>query len=294
MWSHKFDNRVISVSCCNDKVAFGCENGWIYVFDEDGLLWSKKLVSTYYRGPFTDVNVTSLDINDRYLVVGTDFADGKVYLFDLNGKKIWERQLMSILGCWERPEDVKIVKIARDEIAVVSGFVNDRLTIFNLKGETVDVAIYKDFVRCLDADKVVGIGTDKRSEILNVVRFEKPSRDVVVIEDWAFFASDNEVFCSCGWSFKAENPIISANKNKVCFSSKNRVFVCTLDGDIEREITFKGKITDLRFVDGDVLIGTSNGLYVNSKRVMEGKVFKIGDSFVIFEVGKNKFKYISL
>ncbi len=294
MWSYKFDSKVISVSCCNDKVAFGCENGWVYVFDKDGLLWSKKLVSTYYRGPFTDVNVTALDINDRYIVIGTDFADGKVYLFDLNGKKIWERQLMSILGCWERPEDIKIVKIARTGIVVVSGFVNDKLTLFNLRGETINVATYKDFVRCLDADRVIGLGTDKHSEILNGVKFEKPSKDVIVIEDLAFFANDNEVFSSCEWSFKAENPIISANKSNVCFSSKNTVFVCTLDGDVEKKIDFDGRITDLKIADGDVLIGTSNGLYINSKRVMAGRVFKIGDSFVIFEVGKNEFKYVSL
>ena len=293
MWSYEFRDRITTLSCYKDKVAVGCENGWIHLFDDSGLLWSKKLVSTYYRGPFTDVNVTSLSINDRYLVVGTDFADGKVYLFNLEGKKLWERQLMSVLGCWERPEDVKVVKIARIGVVVVSGFVNDNLHLFNLKGDQTTVKTYKDFVNCLDADKVVGIGTCKWSEIMDVEIFKKPSRDVVVVDDWAVFANDVEVFCSLGWTYKAVNPKIFANKDYICFSSKNKVILCNLDGKVEREIEIAGKIVDLRVEGDEVIIGTEGGVYVNSSKVLSGRVVKVGESFAILSEN-NLIKYINI
>jgi hypothetical protein len=293
MWLYEFRDRITAISCYEDKVAIGCENGWIYLFDDSGLLWSKKLVSTYYRGPFTDVNVTSLNINDRYLVVGTDFADGKVYLFNLKGKKLWERQLMSVLGCWERPEDVKVVKIAKIGVVAVSGFVNDNLHLFNLKGDQITVKTYKNFVNCLDADKVVGIGTCKWSEIIGVKRFERPARDVVVIDDWAIFANDAEVFCSLGWTYKAVNPKIFASEDYICFSSKNKVILCNLDGKVEREIEVVGDIVDLRVEGDDVVIGTKSGLYVNSSKVLAGRVFKVGKSFAILRE-KNELRYVSI
>ncbi len=288
MWSYRFDNPILCSSCDGNFIAFGCESGWIFLFDSSGLRWSKKLIGTYYRGPFNDVNVTAVDVCDGYVAVGTDFVDGKVYVFDLNGREIWKRQRISILSCWERPDDVKFVRLSKEGLAVVSGFMNDKVSVFSLDGEEVYREDFGDFVTGMDFDDILAVGTGSRSVVVypNRREFEFKSKGVLVVDDWAVFFNDNGILCTLGWSIRAESPIVSANSDYVAFASSNRVSVCDLKGKIVKTFDLKNVVFDLKLLDDSVAIATSDGVYINDEKVYGGKVYKLCDSGVL--VGNEK------
>jgi hypothetical protein len=66
-----------------------------------------------------------------------------------------------------------------------------------------------------------------------------------------------------------------------------------LDGKVEREIEIAGKIVDLRVEGDEVIIGTEGGVYVNSSKVLSGRVVKVGESFAILSEN-NLIKYINI
>ncbi len=283
MWSYKFGNPILCSSFDGHTIAFGCESGWIFLFDRDGLLWSKKLIGTYYRGPFNDVNVTAVDVCDGYVAVGTDFVDGKVYLFDLNGKEIWRRQRISILSCWERPDDVKFIRISDEGLAVVSGFMSDRVSIFSFDGEEIYREDFSDFVTCMDFDSILAVGTNDKSMIVHPRKkeFEFKSKGVEVVDDWAVFFNDGGLLCTLGWSIRAESPIVSANSDYVAFASLNRVNLCDLNGKIVKTFKFKNVVFDLMLLNDSAVIATSDGVYINDEKVYSGRVYMICDYGVL-------------
>jgi len=287
MWSHVFNERVLCISCDRDRIAFGCENGWIYLFDKNGLVWSKKLISTYYRGPFTDVNVISIDVSDRFVVAGTDFADGKVHLFYLNGKKVWERQLMSYLGCWERPEDVKILRISDNNIAAVSGFMEDKLYILNTYGDVSSIERFGEFIRCMDFQEIVALGGERRSYIYDgsVRSYDFPSKNVIVVDDWALFVRDDTVYSTLDWTFDARDPKVSASSDIVAISSGSSVYVLTPEGRLLREISFDSNVVDVKVVGDSVVVATPNGVYIDDDVLEIENTFKICDEGVLVREG---------
>jgi len=286
----------LSVSSDGHHIVFGCENGWIYLFDRNGLVWSKRLIGTYYRGPFNDVSVTSVDVYKGYVAVGTDFVDGKVYLFDLDGKELWRRQLLSILGCWERPDDVKFVRISSGGLAVVSGFMNDKVTILNFDGDEIFRENFGDFVNCMDFDSILAVGQKDRSAILyprkKEFKFFEPM-GVLVVDDWAVFFNESGLFCTLGWKIDAKNPRVSANSDYVAFSSLNRVHVCNLNGKILKTFTLNSYVVDLKLVDDCPISATSDGIYINDEKIYEGRAFRICDHGVLVGDERN-LRYVEL
>lgn len=285
MWSRKLPD-VLDISCDGRNIVFGCRNGWVFVFNSKELLWSKKLISTYYRGPFEDVNVTSVDVGYGFVAVGTDFADGKVYLFDLSGKRIFERQLLSILGCWERPDDVKFVKLTKNFLGVISGFMDDKLTVLNYAGEIIDVKAVNDFVRCFDVGDVIALGCDSRSYVYRndkVDKFDFGANDVVVVGDCAVFANDRYVISSFGWKIKADKPKLCADE-LIAYSSAENVFLCDIEGRVIDSWKIDGKILDLIIIDGNLIVLTSRGLFLNGE-FAEIRGFKLCPCGVIFKSG---------
>jgi len=293
MWSHVFNDRVLCLSSNGDHIAFGCENGWIYLFDKNGLVWSKKLISTYYRGPFTDVNVISIDVSDGFVVAGTDFADGKVHLFHLNGKKVWERQLMSYLGCWERPEDIKTLKISGENIAAVSGFMEDKLYILSLDGDVSSIESFGEFIRCMDFQEIVALGGERRSYIYDgsIRSYDFPSKNVIVVDDWAMFVKDDGVYSTLGWTFDAKDPRVSANSEIVVVSSGNRIYEFTPDGRKVGERTFDGNVLDIRVIGDSVVVATPKRVYIDEDVLEIEKVFRICDGGLLLRDG-NVYRYI--
>jgi len=287
MWSHAFDRRILSISSHRNKTAFGCEDGWIYLFDSCGLLWSKKLISTYYRGPFTDVNVLSVDVSDEFVVAGTDFADGKVHLFRLDGGRVWERQLMSYLGCWERPEDVKFVRIDDDRIAAVAGFMEDRLYIMGVDGEIESVEGLGTFIRCMDLGEIIALGGDDGSYVHDgkLRRLDFPSKDVVVVDDWAVFVKRDGIVSTLGWSFEAESPKVSASSKIVAVASGRRVWTFEADGGKVEEIVFEENVVDLRVVEDRLVVATEDRIYLNGDSIDLSNVFKLCDGGALIREG---------
>ncbi len=249
-----FEERVVDVAL-SDLVVFGCENGWIHVYDGSKRLWSKKLSSTYYRGPFTDVNVLSVDVGLGFVAVGTDFADGKVYLFDTEGRKLWERQLMSILGCWERPNDVYFVRI-RDSLVVLSGFLVDNLDVFRLDGSPMmhleldgvrTADIRGDFVVVGCKDGVYGINGGKPEPLVEV--------------------EAEEVLC---------------DEDVVVVSSGKRVLVI---GSRTKEIELESRVNCVHISDRGLVVGTRRGVFVLTKNLDLLSEYEIGDVVAVCENG---------
>ncbi len=249
----------------NELLVIGCENGWVYVFDGKDLVWAKKLSSTYYRGPFHDVNVISVAVDD-IVVVGTDFADGKVYAFDLDGKKLWERQFMSIMGCWERPNDIVAVDIGKN-IAVCDEWMNSSLNILDRKGNTIERRELEGFVNALRQEDITVVGTTKKTYI-DGMEIDFPCQDIRV-KDFVFCSNDECIFAVDGkdllWVEKFESPIFDVGEF-VAVCDDRGLHILSLDGE---RLEFKrvDKPQRVFVVDDEVILGYRNRILWSDGRV---------------------------
>lgn len=272
------------VLCCSveDSIAVGCENGWIYLIDPSDrrIVWSHKLSATYYRGPFTDVNVISIDLDDL-VVTGTDFADGKVHVFDLNGEKLWEEQFMSIVGCWERPNDVVAVAIG-DGIAVCEEWMNAHLRIYDRKGRLKVCRELRGFVKKLVWDEEVIVGTTERTYV-GEREIEIGSEDVKVA-DGIYCSNEKEVFKVDGWRKSFERPVFDVG-DIVAVSDDKGLHILGKDG--ERIDFLKMDRAERVFVlDDDVVLAYPNRLVWNGReKKVRGHVVHVGD-FVVSVDGR--------
>jgi outer membrane protein assembly factor BamB len=85
-WSCKINFDVENVAIGEDYIAIG-SGSYIYCIDVNtrNIAWKKKMIVTFYRDPFSDVAITAVDARGSMIAVGTNFMDGKVYLFTKTG-----------------------------------------------------------------------------------------------------------------------------------------------------------------------------------------------------------------
>lgn len=239
-----------------DYVVVGCRDGWFSLLNiNDGVLWSKKVTATYYRGPYTDVNVLSVDLDGRYVAVGTDFADGKLYLYSTDGELQWYRQFITIPACWERPDDVTYVRINNDRIYAGSEWINSFLHVYDLKGNMIMEKKYEGSFRGVEecGGKLI-VATSQNLYVedraLNMkVGNMKMAKYIVVSNPSGLHVVDCDG--NLKWSFKAANPLFTVDgDNIIIYDSKLKYL--SLDGDVLREVEIEKPI----FIEkvGDVLI----------------------------------------
>ncbi len=291
MWSFKCGGKVREVKVWNDLIAVGCEDGWFYLFDGNGLIWGKKLTATYYRGPFNDVNVLSIDLKDL-LAVGTDFADGKVYVFDLDGNLIFERAFVSIMGCWERPKDV--VRVSIDEcVAVGAEWLKSEVEVLNRRGDVLKSYEVKGGIRDLKVDRDVIVGTTEHLYV-GRRRFNKPAFKIFTRP--LVFSSDDGVYTlknGLKAIRKCPHPKIDVSKDLVAVSSE-RTALISLEGEMLWEVEEKPENVFIR--DEDVYLGFENKIKVfrDGKEVreieVEGLPVYVGD-FAVTVKGDKLFYY---
>ncbi len=260
----KLKGRPLDAVRFSNLFLFSCENGWIHAFNGGKPLWTKKLVSTYYRGPFNDVNALTVDTNGRYVAVGTDFADGKVYLFDMKGKRVWERQMVSVLGCWERPDDVEIVRID-DSLVVSHGFVKSYVDILSFDGDIMETVSFDEFVRCIRIDDVVLVGTDRSVyEIGNGVRVVLKTGviDVMMIDGDLLFTDGKSVFFGKRSIKLGCVKSLDVFKDLILACCENRVYVLTSELEILSSKDYNGKV--LKSIDGTIIVVSESGANVES------------------------------
>jgi len=219
MWRYSCKNRIKSFAVRDGYIAVGCVDGWIYLFNRRGLLWDKKLYYTYYRGPYTDVNITSIDVDKRYLIFGTDFADGKAYLYTVDGELLWYRQFMCIVGCWERPEDVVAVSLGIDRIGVGSEWLNSFIHLYRVNGKLIYEKRVEGDIRCIRLyENMDIIGTSKylyiNDKVIEVPVYQMALSDkIYVSNDYGLYAIDYDG--EIRWYYKARKPIYAVSKEGV-------------------------------------------------------------------------------
>ncbi len=120
-------------------------NGNTMLFISKDCVWKNKFSTTFYRDPYTDVKISAINTNEKYVAVGTNFMDGKLYIFTDKGKKLWEQQFATIASLGWRPEDVTNVSIGKDVVAVTTQFMHDYVYVFTLDR-------YRLFERRFDED----------------------------------------------------------------------------------------------------------------------------------------------
>ncbi len=279
------------IKVCDDLISIACEDGWMYLFEGKKLQWAKKVTATYYRGPFTDTNVISTYVTDKYVAFGTDFADGKVYLLNTDGEVLWYRQFITIVGCWQRPEDVSAIAIGKDVVAG-TGWINSYIRRLDLKGKLIaDKEIKGDIKSIFVKDSTVAVGTTKRLYVND--REIKLPVNKVVVDDRVYAAGKSNVFAienDIVWSFKALKPVFDVSKDYLVVGS-NKTTVLSKNGEVVCEIDVP-KPEIVKIIDDEVFLGYNNEIkvyrlceYERSKKV-QGIPVHIGE--ITVSVGKDK------
>ncbi len=234
MLSFNCNGGINVVKAKGNYIGIGCSDGWIYLFKGDKLLWEKKLSTTYYRDPYTDVNILSLDIGKDILAVGTDFMDGKIYLYSLSGDVRWYKQFLTIVGCWERPDDVVAVAIGGDRIAVASEWLNSYIHEIGFGGENIDTRRLDGYIKDIAFWKEqILIGTTKAFYIGRKKKNLKIER-IIALNSSAVISAQDGIYTFNGTLKKiydAENPFVSASQKIIaCYDEKLNVL--SHDGEI--------------------------------------------------------------
>ena len=235
MWAYDCKSKIRCISINDDKILVGCLNGWVHLFDNLKHIWTKKLTSTYYRDPYTDVNITSLDIYGKNVAVGTDFMDGKVYLFSEDGRLRWHRQFITIVGCWERPDDIVAISMSDEIVAVGSEWMNSYLHILEIDGDLIDERELDGSIKDIQVkDDMIIVGTSSHLYI-NERKMMLPTSKIFVDKDDIFVSSSDcfyalDVDGNIKWGFKVENPIFSVSDDTIAVAG-NTLLLLSKDGE---------------------------------------------------------------
>ena len=234
MWSYECASPIKVIKVNQGFIAVGCINGWIYLFNVNGLLWRKKLQATYYRSPYTDVNINCIDVNGRYLFLGTDWMDGKIYLYSIDGNLLWHKQYLSIMGCWERPYDIKSILLANNVLIVGYEWLNSYIQKLNLNGDLLSEWKVDGWIRdiAVKNDNVI-VGTTTTLYI-NGKRIKLPAFKILLSEEGICFSNTNGVYmCDYNgdirWSYEIEDPIFTITEDSIIVAS-NKLVILTYEG----------------------------------------------------------------
>ncbi len=161
------------------------EGNTVYCIDAHGIRWKKKFITTFYRDPYTDVKVSALDANEEFVAVGTNFMDGKLYLFDSSGKLLWEHQFATIASLGWRPEDVTNVSIGRDYVVASTRFMHDYVYAYTFKRERLFSVRFEEDILRVFAGKNTVVVTERGSKV-----FDREGRELYSTQMRVNYACD--------------------------------------------------------------------------------------------------------
>jgi len=166
-WEYKINNKIYSVSILNDYVIVGLEEDGTYLFDISGEIKSKwrgsiyisdtyilekRVDSEYYcylslfdkngnhiwKDKIKIKHISVIDFSNKYIAIGTsgtgiDAPSWQVYLFDVDGKLKWKRNV---------DDEVYVIKILNNYVIALTG----NFYLFDMKGNLViDKFMAEDF-----------------------------------------------------------------------------------------------------------------------------------------------------
>ncbi len=241
--------------------------------------WKKRFFTTFYRDPYTDVKISAIDARN-YIAVGTNFMDGKLYLFTESGKKLWEHQFATIASLGWRPEDVTRISIGKGFVAVSTQFMHDYVYAFNFNRKRLFEIRFEE-VRNLFADDNIVVVTNMGAVALNregkvLFRCEGDVRHafeyngkIVLCGDIDYIDKNNVNVMQCDfagkfgdkvyavtgekltvldenlrdlWRFESNSRIVHVRGNsKLYVMSEKEVFELDKRGNVEWKTEFEGK-----------------------------------------------------
>ncbi|AEA47193.1 outer membrane protein assembly factor BamB family protein [Archaeoglobus veneficus] len=252
LWSYRPDCEIENVSFDEDYLVFSSGSS-LYCLDADArkIIWKKRMTTTFYRDPFSDVSITALDAKGPMIAAGTNFMDGKIYLFTKTGKLLWEHQFATIASLGWRPEDVTAVGIGDNFVAVGTEFIGEHIYVYTFKRERMFHKRVNGTVRAIAANRCLAVGTDEKLYVFEPDGRERFSitaqvTDVKITETGILTSSGNRVymFSSNGkelWhkSFDCEIKQLYCNGRIYAIAGK-RVVVMSESGDILKDVELEG------------------------------------------------------
>ncbi len=156
---------VPELSAFGDGYAVIASGNSLYCIDADGMRWKKKFVTTFYRDPYTDVKISALDAKGDTIAVGTNFMDGKLYLMESSGKKLWEHQFATIASLGWRPEDVISVSVGKGFVSAATRFMHDYVYAYTFDRERLFEYRFEEDVRKVSSNELTVVLTEKRAVV---------------------------------------------------------------------------------------------------------------------------------
>jgi outer membrane protein assembly factor BamB len=247
-WSCRIDFEVENVAIGEDYIVIG-SGSYVYCIDVNtkNIAWKRKMIVTFYRDPFSDVAVTAVDARGSMIAVGTNFMDGKVYLFTKTGKLLWEHQFATIASLGWRPEDVTAVSVGNNCIAIGTEFTGEFVYVYSFERKRILQKRVKGTVKAIAVDDILAVGTDNALQVFDLRGKEKFSlpvkvTDVEVADGKVVVCSKNEIIAIDGdgkdlWreSFDREVRQIFCN-DYVYAIVGDRVAVMSMNGSVVEDV----------------------------------------------------------
>ncbi len=303
MWEFKLEKQKIdNVALGGNHVVLSSGNELI-CFNSEGIAWTQKMQVTFYRDPYGDVVITALDANQSYVVAGTNFMDGKIYLFTINGKLRWKHQFATIASLGWRPEDITAVKVGDSFIAVGTEFMNEYIHLYTvnrrrifqrrIKGRVEDFSFIEDkLVAGTDSNLYIFDMEGKEKSIIEtpVRRVEIANDKIIVLNDYGVvvyrkYENSDKIKIKKYWGVRLQDPLLSIVDGNILLASENLLSYVSGSGEVVWQKVLDKPVESLFYDEPSnrIYVGMEDSLQILSnngesvKEVkFEGELIRIG------------------
>ncbi|NOZ77439.1 MAG: PQQ-binding-like beta-propeller repeat protein [Euryarchaeota archaeon] len=251
LWRYKLDCSIENVSFGEDYLVVG-SGSELYCLDTQGILWKRRMKTTFYRDPYSDVSITALNAKGSVIAAGTNFMDGKIYLLTKAGKLLWEHQFATIASLGWRPEDVTAIGLGDNCVATGTEFIGEYVYVYTFRRKRVFLKRVAGTVRAIAINGSVAVGTDTRLYVFDFdgeERFSIPAQtaDVKVTKDGIVFASGNKISLIADdggelWheSFDGRIEQLFYHNNKIYAVAGTSITLLSENGDVLNSVELEG------------------------------------------------------
>ncbi len=289
LWKYRVKPEKIAVS---NFIAVSSKNT-LFCFDRNGLRWKWRAMVTFYRDPYGDVKITAIDANSGFIAAGTNFMDGKLYLFSFSGELLWENQFATTASLGWRPEDVTAVKVGKNLVAAGTEFMNEYIYVYTIKRKRIFQKKVDGRVTDLILDKNIVVGTEKRLYVMNekgetislldfpVEKLMSFRQNVLAYGNETLIAlSDGEV----RWRKRVKASNICAADDEIFITHGDLLRCLSEDGEVLWEKEFGSEILAIHY-DDELHVGIDGKvcIYDGGWRSMDvkGKPLKFGNGLLL-------------
>jgi len=260
-WSFRIEDTEdkVNVSFGEDYLIVSLGSG-LYCFDIRGIVWKRIMTTTFYRDPFSDVSITALNAKDSMIAAGTNFMDGKIYLFTKTGRLLWEHQFATIASLGWRPEDITAVGLGDNCVVAGTEFIGEYIYAYTFERKRLFQKRVNGTVRNIAVDKRIVVGTDRNlcvydrngEEKFNtpaqIIDVKTLNRKIVAAEkDGLIVCEENKI-----WRKFAKNPLFSLAEDRIALASGNKIYLITNKGEELWNISFDEIVKQLFYHNGKI------------------------------------------